>query len=266
MPSRTVVLDGGTLLDVPIFELMATNSQEALDSVFKRCAADRACKAAFPNLAHDLASATARLSAHPVKTDVLDPWTEERIVVDGNALASAIHQLLVSHAAYQIPLLLHHAAAGRVDEVADLIRDTSEGPATAADRRVMYWSIVCSEGSARVDPTRTAELGADSYYSADTLEWAREVAFGCSLLPEGYFPAGDSDAVTSAVPVLLLNGMEDPQYPPTSGAHASVDFSQQFHDSGAGPGSHRRATWLSARRGGRVLRIWYRKKGRHQLR
>ena len=152
------------------------------------------------------------------------------------------------------PTVTHHAAAGRVDEVADLIRDTSEGPATAADRMVMYWSIACSEGWARVDPTRTAELGADSYYGADMLEWAREVAFGCSLMPEGYFPAGDSDAVTSAVPVLLLNGMEDPQDPPTNVAHASVDFSQQFHDSGAGPGSHRRATWLSARRGGRVLR------------
>ena len=34
---RAVVLDGGTLVDVPIVELMAARSQEALDRVFARC-------------------------------------------------------------------------------------------------------------------------------------------------------------------------------------------------------------------------------------
>ena len=40
---RTVVLDGGTLLDIPFFERFAVNGQRALDQVARRCAADRAC-------------------------------------------------------------------------------------------------------------------------------------------------------------------------------------------------------------------------------
>ena len=51
---RSVVLDGGTLLDVPIFERLPRSSQAALDSVLERCVADTACHATFPDPAGDL--------------------------------------------------------------------------------------------------------------------------------------------------------------------------------------------------------------------
>ncbi len=130
--ARAVVLDGGTLLDVPIFERMAPNSQAALDSVIERCAAERACHNAFPDPAGDLAAAVEQLSTHPVTTGLQDPWTGEPIVVDDAALVTAIHGLLVTSASEQIPRVLQLAAAGDVEPVAELIRDTSENPATAS--------------------------------------------------------------------------------------------------------------------------------------
>jgi pimeloyl-ACP methyl ester carboxylesterase len=46
---RTAIMDGGTLLDIPIFELIAPNGQRALDLVFKRCEADQRCSQTYPD-------------------------------------------------------------------------------------------------------------------------------------------------------------------------------------------------------------------------
>ena len=44
------IMDGGTPLDVHVFERMAANSQAALELLFDRCAADAACDAALPDV------------------------------------------------------------------------------------------------------------------------------------------------------------------------------------------------------------------------
>ncbi len=45
---RTMALGGGSLLDVPVFELWAHNSQRALDIIFERCQADLPAMLPFP--------------------------------------------------------------------------------------------------------------------------------------------------------------------------------------------------------------------------
>ena len=47
---RTVFLYGGSLLDVPVFERWALNSQQALNRIINLCMADPDCQAAYPNL------------------------------------------------------------------------------------------------------------------------------------------------------------------------------------------------------------------------
>ena len=156
---RSVVLDGGTLLDVPIFELIPRSSQAALDSVLGRCAADTRCHAAFPDPAGDLERGMARLARHPVRTDVRDPWTDEPIVVDAAALAGEIHSLLVASDSADVPVVLHQAATGTIEPIAERIRDTSVDPSTSAQAMVMYWSIACAEGWARFDSGRPRTSG-----------------------------------------------------------------------------------------------------------
>ncbi len=153
---RAVVLDGGTLLDVPILELIPKSSQEALDSVFARCAADPACDAAFPSPASELASAMDRLSDHPVETDIEDPWTDEPIVVDDAALAGEIHLLLVTSRGADVPMVVHQAATGDVEPIASLIREASEDPSTSADAMVMFWSMLLLRG---LGPLRPGDHG-----------------------------------------------------------------------------------------------------------
>jgi pimeloyl-ACP methyl ester carboxylesterase len=221
---RSVVLDGGTLLDVPIFERFPRSSQAALDSVIERCAADEICDAAFPDPAGDLERAMARLARHPVRTDVRDPWTDEPIVVDAGALARQIHYLLVISDDADVPLVLHQAATGTIEPIAERIQDTSEDPSTSANAMVMYWSIACSEGWARFDPAKTAALGAGSYMLRTELGDARSMDLACSLMPEASLSPGDGSPVRSDVPVLLLNGAEDPQDPPSNVADAGTEL------------------------------------------
>ena len=88
----------------------------------------------------------------------------------------------------------------------------------------MYWSIACAEGWARFDPGETARLGVGSYLLSNELDVAWSARLGCGLMPEASLLPGDAQPVLSEVPVLLLNGTEDPQDPPSNVADAGTEL------------------------------------------
>jgi pimeloyl-ACP methyl ester carboxylesterase len=218
---RAVVLDGGTLLDVPIFELFPRRSQEALDRVLARCEADEACREAYPDLEGDLDAAMAQLSAHPVETDLLDP-TGELVIVDATTFADQVHALILNHRSGDVPRVVHLAAEGDLEPVAHLVVEASSQPDPGL--QAMFWSILCSEAWATFRPEQVEELGAGSYFEASTLQDARGYEFACGLIEPGVVPEHDGDPVRSDVPVLLLNGSEDPQDPPANVADAPTEL------------------------------------------
>jgi pimeloyl-ACP methyl ester carboxylesterase len=65
------VLDGATLLDVPIWERMPLATQRSFDRLAARCAEDIICHSAVPDLASDLHAVLARLRATPVQDGAL---------------------------------------------------------------------------------------------------------------------------------------------------------------------------------------------------
>jgi len=71
---RSVVLDGATLIDVPVMERIAPNSQRALDMLFDRCAADPACSGAYPDLRAEWRPVLGQLGETPVQTGVPPPY------------------------------------------------------------------------------------------------------------------------------------------------------------------------------------------------
>jgi pimeloyl-ACP methyl ester carboxylesterase len=221
---RTVVLDGGTLLDVPIFEVMPTASQAALDAVFARCLDDEACSTAFPDPAGDLAATLERLTRRPAETGVPDPWSEEPIVVDASTLVGLIHELIVTNRSGEVPRLIHLAAVRDYESLAELLAQISSDPGTDPSRLVMNWSILCSEAWARSDQSRIAAASADSYFGEVATQRARDFDLGCSLLPTAFVPPNDAAPLRSDIPVLLLNGSEDPQDPPANVSDAQIEL------------------------------------------
>ena len=56
------------------------------------------------------------------------------------------------------------------------------------------------------------------------LDIARTQRLACNLMPEASLLPGDGDPVRSDVPVLLLNGAEDPQDPRSNVADAGTEL------------------------------------------
>jgi len=222
---RAAVLDGGTLLDVPIFERIAPNSQRALDILLDRCATDAACRKAFPDARSEFNAVMKRLRSQPVTTSIDHPWSGEPIVLDALAFAGAIHGGLVNEPMMgQLPRFIHAAYEGEWDQVAQAIA-VAAGPMTAdTESLVMSAVIRCSEGWARFDPAETARLGAGSYLRDVEVAIAEDQARMCTYAPAGIVAADDRQPVTSDVPVLLILGEADPQNPPANVADAASEL------------------------------------------
>lgn len=222
---RAVVLDGGTLLDVPIFERVAPNSQHALDVVLRRCAADSACHAAFPDLSGDLATALTRVQQHPVTTSIPAPGSNEPLVIDEMSLTGAIHGALLDvNTLGSVPLLVHAAGRGEWDRVARMIAAAMEPESATSETLLMSIEIRCSEAWARFDPIQTDRAGGNSYLRNLEVRTAEEQLVRCKYAPSAAVPADDGVPVTSDRPVLLVLGEADPQNPLPNVADAPKDF------------------------------------------
>jgi pimeloyl-ACP methyl ester carboxylesterase len=222
---RAVVLDGGTLLEVPIFERVAANSQHALEILFARCEADSPCSSAFPLVRSELATVLSRLATEPVTTSVPHPWTGDPIVVDASTFANAVHQaLLDARFTGELPSVIHSAYLGDWDRVGTAISAALGPPSSNTDTLVMSLVIRCSEAWARFDPVETERASVGSYLSASQIAAAQDQVTRCEYVPKGVVPVNDRDARRSQVPVLLVLGEADPQNPAANVANALNDF------------------------------------------
>ncbi|HET9672503.1 MAG TPA: alpha/beta hydrolase, partial [Actinomycetota bacterium] len=217
--ARAVLLDGGTLLHVPVFELIARRSDRALASALERCRDDTACRSAYPDPTGDLASVTATLARDPVTVAVRTPVSTHDVVVTERAFAGAIHALLLESRSAEIPGLLRRAAGGDLSGIAAVVADRESD----ADgyRQLMTWAIRCSEPWAAFRPRRVSALGRGSYLVEEQLADALTTRLVCDVMPPLPDRGGDDEPVRSDVPVLLLNGTEDPQDPPANVAGAA---------------------------------------------
>jgi pimeloyl-ACP methyl ester carboxylesterase len=204
---RSAILDGATLLDVPIFELWAASAQRALDRLFARCARQATCRKAFPHPAGDLARLFRLLRERPVVVGGARATPE--------TLASSLQQLTVKpeHAAL-VPRFLALAAAGRVADAVGSVQAAASAPGTGD--LLMHWAVVCSEPWARHRPAAVARLAGRSYLRSADLADARRDAAVCAAFPEGVVTPAESRRPASAVPALFLVGAEDPQDPPAN--------------------------------------------------
>ena len=224
---RTMTLLSGTLLSIPYFEQVPRVSQQALDSVFARCASDPACHGAFPHLASEWAQLRASLTAGPVTVPAAQSPTGTAIQLDNAGLAFEIHQLLTgADSAVYVPLLIHTLATAknRAAGLAAGMRQLQAAGLMPSDtflpESVISYPIRCAEPWARYQPGQIADPG--SYYyqyiQADAQFWQ----YVCTLTPAPGAAASYGPPKPSNVPVLMINGTADPQDPPAnmSGAQA----------------------------------------------
>lgn len=210
---RAIVLDGATLLDVPIMERVALNVQRALELMFARCEREAACANAYPDLRGEFAQVMARLAERPVDTGIVGPAGQPG-VIDAPLFASAIHSALISERTVaQLPYRIHLAYTGRWDELVRAALADAAG-AAAVQELAMSFVIRCAEPWARFDPEEIARLTPPSFFDRETqIAWARDQAEACRWVPRGVVKPGDEGPLVTSAPVLLLVGEADPQDP-----------------------------------------------------
>ena len=226
---RSVIIDGVAPPDMQLPLHTARDAQRALDRLFTDCAADAACKAAFPTLAADTEALFARLQREPAKIHGTHPRTGRPLdttISRRDVALVMFRSLYVPEVASLLPRVLTQAAAGDFQPL--LAIAFSQG--STGDKRDlaagMHLSVICAEDIPRITAADRAAAAASGFLGAAMFD-AQYSA--CEFWPRGEVPASYYEPVRSDRPVLILSGADDPITPPTWGEHVKPTLSRSRH-------------------------------------
>lgn len=211
---RAVVLDGVAPPDMRIPLYMARDGQRALDRLLADCAADRACAAQFPDLRQSVADLWAHLAARPTVT-FAHPRTgkPQTATLTPRLVAAVVFQSLYSpEVSALLPRLLTDAAGGRYEGFLALAfsRDLPKGAMSDG----MFLSVVCAEDRPRVTADDIARETDGRFIGSLMFDTQMKP---CDFWPRGPVPDDYFAPATSARPVLIFSGEDDPVTPPSWG-------------------------------------------------
>ena len=218
---RTLVLMGGTAIDVPYFGRYAVNAQRALDQLASLCASDPVCRKTFPGWERRFGELVRAWNANSFESGMT-----------GDELASVVQGMLRDlRKAVSIPLVVSRAADG------DYAPLHAQGSGNfGVDLQLMGSSIWCNEPWTGLDAKGPWGTDFDSYTMADIAGFRQE----CSSVPKRAEPRSLWTLPTaSRVPVLAFVGGADPQDPLTN----LSDLKRHFPDSRTVVLSHLGHSW-----------------------
>jgi pimeloyl-ACP methyl ester carboxylesterase len=225
---RSVILHGVAPVDQSMPLHFARDTQRALEGVLDECAAEAACRKAFPDGRRELARLIERLSRTRATVAILHPDTGAPATVhlSRDVAGETLRYLAYSTAgARWIPAFVHAGASGDFRPLAEMglffRRDIVDSGSIG-----VYLSVTCAEDLPWVDLTeaaREAEGTALGDYRA------REQKAACALWPRGEIPADYRTMVTSDKPVLIFTGALDPVTPPAHGDRVAKTLSHSRH-------------------------------------
>lgn len=216
--TRAVVIDGVVPPSAVLGAQIAIHSQNALDQVVARCAADEACKQRFANVADSFDIVAQRLQQSVMPISLPHPVTGEQTALDlsYDHLATWVRfSLYAPETVALIPVTLHEAAHKNnyLPIASNALRMLHN--VTTAMAYGMHNAVLCTEDAPfysrqRINPAdlEATYIGRDMYDTLNTL---------CAGWPEGLRDADIKTAIKSDVPTLILSGEHDPITPPAWG-------------------------------------------------
>ena len=224
---RAAVLEGVAPTDTRHPLHAARIAQDVLEGVFAECAADPACRAAFPDPKGDLERALARFSAGPVRTEVSDPKTGAAIPVrlSRAVFGEGLRYLTYGTAGSSLaPAVIHQAAEGDFAPIAEYTlwarRNVVVG--SASDGNGMFLSVSCAEDLAFIDPAEVDPAAAGTYLGTSRV---RDQMAACAQWPARNLPRSVTEPVSASIPTLLISGALDPATPAAWGERAARTLS-----------------------------------------
>ena len=225
--TRSVILDGVVPQDEALGLTLSSDAQRTLDMIFLRCAADTACRNAFPDLRSEFAGLLSRLDQAPARLTIDHPTTgvpiEINLTRDRLALAVRLFSYQTETTAL-LPMLIHDAAKtgdfSRLAAQSLIVTQQLEGSLNTA----MHNSVVCTEDVPFYRPAGVLATDGEVEKQGYLGEAYRQLEQVCSVWPVAEVPDGYKQLVTSDVPVLLLSGEADPVTPPANAERVAASL------------------------------------------
>jgi pimeloyl-ACP methyl ester carboxylesterase len=235
---RSVILDGVVPPQINFLTGAPRAHGRSFTELFRACAADPACQAAYPDLERATFDLVDELNADPARVPITDRETgkEYDAVLDGDTFLDLLVQFFyVTPLIPLLPAIIEGARSGdfaliqRVWPVLAFDRTQAEG---------MYFSTVCAE-DAGFAPGDVDLSGLPPQLASQEKDSAEAILQACRDWNVPALGPAVGAPVTSDAPVLLFNGQYDPITPPAYGLAAaqSLPNSTLFTFPGLGHGA-----------------------------
>jgi pimeloyl-ACP methyl ester carboxylesterase len=205
-----VLLEGVAPVNTKLPLQFAKGAQEALDRVFEDCAADGACRSAFPNPKKEFAEVLSRFKNGAISFEITNLYTGQKELVRmlrGNFVVRLLSLLYSPGSAARIPFLIHRAFQNDYEPFAvAAIRADAAGSIS----RGMYLTVTCSESIPFITE-RDIEQATKGTFLGDYR--TRSHIAGCKGWPRASISPKFLEPVRSDVPVLMISGTIDPATP-----------------------------------------------------
>jgi pimeloyl-ACP methyl ester carboxylesterase len=219
---RTAFLAGVATPNIKQPLLFPRAAQLALDEVLKDCVADKNCHANFPGVGEEFASVMARFDKGPVRMDLVDPTTKQKVTIDvlRESFAERLRlALYTTGTARFVPYVIHRAYAGDYVPFEVMALATNVGGGIA---RGMYMTVTCAEGVPFITESDIVRETRGTFVGEDRVRAHIEA---CKEWPRGDVPTGYTELVKSDLPVLMISGEADGASPPWYAEAAVRNFS-----------------------------------------
>jgi pimeloyl-ACP methyl ester carboxylesterase len=214
--TRGVVLDSTYPPEARSYVDGPRNGARAFEELFRECAADAHCDAAFPRLAESFERVVRRAIATPLDLTLADPRTGQPVPVklDGARLVETLfYGLYEWRETQQMPALIAALDRGDAQPLLPLAAAAFATYASVKESHGLYLSVECHDEFPFNDRAAVARAAAEMPLFKDFALTTLPL-MACPGWPVGSAAAAEREAVSSDVPILLLAGELDPVVSP----------------------------------------------------
>lgn len=228
---RSVVLDSVYPPNVNAYEEMALTFAGAITALLDGCAADRACNAAYPDLAETFYALLEELDEEPLYFYAGEIGTDEDIEVDAftfldvitgalydTDLIPSLPQLIIDTYEGDYELLLWNFLLEDTEGYRRQRPDNAEWPddASLEDAQGMFYAVECYEEVpfADLDAAYARAAALHPLVADYLLQEVVQTLDACAVWLQEQAPLREAEPVYSDVPTLILAGEYDPVTPP----------------------------------------------------
>jgi pimeloyl-ACP methyl ester carboxylesterase len=217
--TRTLYLGSPVPIDFAMPLPFARAAEAALQGMLEACAADAACRAAFPDLRAELAAITAQLESGSVRVSV--PGSPDPALLSRGRVAEWFRAMLYRpSSAAVLPLAIHRAHAGDWSPIAEGILAHARGVDNALSLGLLF-AITCSEDVAFVREADVAAATQGTFLGDYRL---RQQQAACAHWPRFAVPDAYRTPVRSPAPTLFVSGDSDAATPVAFAQHLAPGF------------------------------------------